>query len=128
VPANIPQPLVDLFRRRAKLLDEFLDGSPSVDLIEIHICVNLSVFRLNDRARQNAMAHGYPEINFKLVVERIVQMEFDIDHLVTDPAARLDCIIWNYLLGDLKETKSNLLSLEKGKNVALEIRRVARPG
>jgi len=128
VPTDIPQHLANLFRERAKLLHEFPDGSPSVDLIETRICVNVGVVQLNDQAYQNAMAHGYPKINFKLVVERIIQMEPDISLLVTDGTARLKTVVWDCLLDDLKGAQSNLLSLEKGKNIALGIRRMARPG
>jgi hypothetical protein len=55
-------------------------------------------------------------------------MEPDISLLVTDGTARLKTVVWDCLLDDLKGAQSNLLSLEKGKNIALGIRRMARPG
>jgi len=128
VPPDIPQHLANLFCERAKLLHEFPDGSPSMDLIKTCICVNLGVVQLNDQAYQNAMVHGYPKINFKLVVEHIIQMEPNISLLVRDGTAQLKTVIWDFLLDDLKGAQSNFLSLEKGKNIALGIRRTAHPG
>ena len=55
-------------------------------------------------------------------------MEIKINLLVVDPTAQLGCIVWDYLVDDLKVAKSDLLSLEKGKNIPFAIRQAARPG
>ena len=128
VPVNLPKALVDLFHKYAKLLFEFPDGSHSLDLIKTRICVNLGVFWVQERAHRNATAQGYPEIDFTLVVDRIMGMEIKINLLVVDPTVRLGCIVWDYLVDDLKVAESDLLSLEKGKNIPLAIRQAARPG
>jgi hypothetical protein len=93
VPANIPQELSNLFRECAKLLYYSPSGSLSIDLLETRICINLGIFRLEDRAHQNAKGHGYPEINFRALPQRVLDMECNINLVVSDAVVRLDCIV-----------------------------------
>jgi hypothetical protein len=128
VPTNIPQPLIDLFCARAKMLYESPDDSHSVDLIETRICLQIGVFQLEDRARRNAMCYGYPEIDFEELVQRVLDMEVNINLLMTDATARLDCTVWEYLIDELVASHSTLQGLEKGKKISPEITKATRPG
>jgi hypothetical protein len=127
VPVNIPQPLIDLFRAHAKMLYESPRGSHSVDLMEMRICIQLGIFRRENRARQTAMSYGYPEIDFEQLVLRVLDMEVNINILMTDDTARQDCTIWDYLIDELKVNHSTLEGLEKGKEICPAITNAARP-
>jgi hypothetical protein len=128
VPANIPQKLSNLFCECAKLLYYSPSGSSSIDLLKTHICINLGISRLEDHARQNTKGHRYPEINFRALLQRVLDMECNINLVVSDTVAWLDCIVWEYLLNELEGAQFFLLSLEKGKKVVVEIQKAARAG
>ena len=128
VPSNIPQSLIDLFCARAEMLYVSPGGSNSVDLIETRICLQIGVFKLEDRARLNAMSYGYPEIDFEQLVQRVLDMEVDINLLLADDTARLDCTVWDYLVDELKSAQSTLEALEKGKKISPAIIKASRPG
>jgi hypothetical protein len=128
VPANLPPTLYDMFRQRAKLIHQEGEHANCLPFLTGKLCLELKLFRAAEHNKRRAAKHGYGNVDFQSLADRIRTMQLIIDPFMENADGKLKTFVWENLLDDMRAHDLTPGKLNKGKSIPLEMENMARPG